>query len=75
MDEKEVKEVTRKIEQKLIVYIFLLGGLIAVALGIINPVFFDSMQTWRMGLIVVLIGAVMSVIGWRLKKKYQVSFS
>jgi hypothetical protein len=71
MDEKEI---IQKFEQKLVVSILLIGGLTAVAISIIFPVTIFP-GTWRTGLIFGSIGVVMSIIGWRLKKKYQVSFS
>ncbi|MCL2256780.1 MAG: hypothetical protein FWC14_01045 [Candidatus Bathyarchaeota archaeon] len=73
MDEKII---IRKFEQKLIVCVFLLGGLAIVAISVIFPVFLYSVEsTWKLGLIFGSIGTVSSIIGWLLKKKYQVSFS
>jgi hypothetical protein len=81
MDEKELNEITkevmRKIEQRLVVLVFFIGGLTILActlfflLGHLHPL----SSTWRVDLLFGIVGTVMTIIGWRLKKKYNVSFS
>jgi len=75
MDDKEIDKIINRIAQKILVSIFLFGGLTILAISVIFFSIVFSPKTWKFSLILVFVGAVMSVIGWRLKKKYQISFS
>jgi len=80
MSEKEISKVTKEatptLVQKIVVIFFFVGGLGAVIISVMFPTYLYSWETtWQLALIQGVIGIIMTIIGWKLKKKYQVPFS